>query len=87
MPSNKDPQTYADKRGNHYQVFHTALDGPAVYLDGLDVAPLLRAIRTGMTLREMLRAWQPHLELKSGLALAARLVAYGILVSSNRHGE
>src|SRR4051794_14448236 len=34
LPSNWDPQNSVDKRGNNYQVWHTALDGPAVDAQG-----------------------------------------------------
>jgi ABC-type transporter Mla subunit MlaD len=34
VPANVDPQTYVDPSGNHYQVFHTALGGPAVDAQG-----------------------------------------------------
>src|SRR3954466_3198952 len=34
VPSNKDPQTYVDKQGDHYQVFHSSLGGPAVDAHG-----------------------------------------------------
>src|SRR3954468_18333749 len=34
VPANVDPQTYVDKEGNHYQVFHSSLGGPAVDAQG-----------------------------------------------------
>src|SRR3954469_10988788 len=34
VPANVDPQKYVDPEGNHYQVFHTALGGPAVDAQG-----------------------------------------------------
>jgi hypothetical protein len=34
VPSNKDPQTYVDPEGAHYQVMHSALTGPAVDAQG-----------------------------------------------------
>jgi phospholipid/cholesterol/gamma-HCH transport system substrate-binding protein len=34
VPANVDPQTYVDPKGDHYQVFHTALGGPAVDAQG-----------------------------------------------------
>ena len=34
VPSNKDPQTYVDPEGAHYQTYHSALTGPAVDAQG-----------------------------------------------------
>jgi hypothetical protein len=34
VPANVDPQTYVDPSGDHYQVFHTSLGGPAVDAQG-----------------------------------------------------
>jgi virulence factor Mce-like protein len=34
VPANVDPQTYVDPAGDHYQVWHTALGGPAVDAQG-----------------------------------------------------
>jgi hypothetical protein len=34
VPANVDPQKYVDPEGSHYQVFHTALGGPAVDAQG-----------------------------------------------------
>jgi virulence factor Mce-like protein len=34
VPANVDPQTYVDKQGNHYQVFHSSLGGTAVDAHG-----------------------------------------------------
>lgn len=34
VPSNRDPQTYVDNAGDHYQTFHTSAYGPAVDAKG-----------------------------------------------------
>jgi hypothetical protein len=34
VPANVDPQTYVDPQGDHYQVWHTSLGGPAVDAHG-----------------------------------------------------
>jgi ABC-type transporter Mla subunit MlaD len=34
VPANVDPQTYVDPQGDHYQVWHTSLNGPAVDAQG-----------------------------------------------------
>jgi flavin-dependent dehydrogenase len=58
---------------------HPALDAPLAYLGGLEVAPLLRHVRPGMTPLQIARSWSARIPLKSSLAIASWLLDRGIL--------
>ena len=62
-------------------VRHPNLDGPAAYLGGRELAPLLRALPAGMTPYQLALSWSPRVPLESGLAIAGWLVSRGILVA------
>ncbi len=58
------------------------LGGPVAYLGAWELAPLLRGIRSGMTLRELVGAWRPLVPPTNGRAIAQWLVSRGLLVAS-----
>ena len=53
---------------------------PVAYLGDLEVAPLLRDVRIGMTPRELVRSWMPRVPPQQGLAIVQWLVTRGLLV-------
>jgi flavin-dependent dehydrogenase len=59
---------------------HPGLDAPVAYLGGWELAPLLGAVRAGMTPIELVQQWSPHVPAKTGLAIAGWLLGHGILV-------
>jgi flavin-dependent dehydrogenase len=65
---------------------HPALDGAVAYLNGWELAPLVRGWRAGITPREAALAWSDRMPLPSALAIAAWLSRHGILVPARgRH--
>lgn len=60
---------------------HPGLETPVAYLGGWELAPLLRAVRAGMTPIELVQRWSPRVPVKSGIAIAGWLLGHGILVS------
>ena len=58
---------------------HPGIDGPVAFLGGHELAPLLRALRPGMTSHQMAGAWAPRLPLGTGLSIARWLSARGVL--------
>jgi flavin-dependent dehydrogenase len=59
-----------------------SLGGPVAYLGDLELAPLLRCARSGMTPRELARSWMPWVPPQKGLGIAQWLVSRGVLVPS-----
>lgn len=57
-----------------------ALAAPVAYLGELELAPLLRCVRSGMTPRDLARSWMPRVPPWHGLAIAQWLVTRGLLV-------
>ncbi len=58
---------------------HPRLDGPVAYVGGLELAPLLRAVRPGMTARQLAHTWSRSAPVATGLAIARWLVDHGVL--------
>jgi len=55
------------------------LAAPVAYLGELELAPMLRCVRSGMTPRDLARSWMPRVPLRKGLAIVQWLVARGLL--------
>jgi len=62
-------------------VRHPSLAAPVAYLGEVELAPLLRCVRSGMTPRDLARSWMPRVPPRNGLAIAQWLVSRGLLVS------
>jgi len=52
----------------------------------VQLAPLLRQVRTGMTPFQNARAWPAQVPLPAGLAMAGWLLAKGVLVDHEARG-
>jgi 2-polyprenyl-6-methoxyphenol hydroxylase-like FAD-dependent oxidoreductase len=61
-------------------VRHPSLVVPVAYLEEVELAPLLRRVRSGMTPRELARSWMPRVPPRKGLAIAQWLVSRSLLV-------
>lgn len=57
-----------------------ALDGPVAYLGNLELAPLLRGMRSGMTPRQLVHSWAPRVPPPRGVEIARWLVSRRLLV-------
>lgn len=75
------PRLDADFVGVGPALHHPALDAPVAYLDGWELAPLLREVRAGMTPLQVVHAWSPRVPFESGIALVGWMLGRGILVS------
>ena len=65
---------------------HPGLVDPVAYLEGRELAPLLRHLPAGFTPLQIAQSWSSRMPLRTGLAIAGWLVKYGILVGSNDRG-
>lgn len=65
-------------------VRHPSLTSPVAFLGDVELAPLLRCVRGGMTSSELLRAWMPRVPPDQGLSIAHWLMARGLLVPHER---
>jgi hypothetical protein len=61
-------------------VRHPALASPVAFLGDVELAPLLRCVRSGMTPPELVRAWMPRVPPQRGSAIAQWLVSRDLLV-------
>lgn len=61
-------------------VRHPGLDGPVAFVGGVEVVPLLRHVRPGMTSLELARSWSRTVPLPLGLSISRWLVTRGLLV-------
>jgi len=61
-------------------VRHPSLTSPVAFLGDVELAPLLRCVRGGMTSPELLRSWMPRVPPEKGLSIAHWLMARGLLV-------
>jgi 2-polyprenyl-6-methoxyphenol hydroxylase-like FAD-dependent oxidoreductase len=59
-----------------------SLSGPVAYLGGLELAPLLRGVQSGMTPSQLTRSWRRWVPPRTGLAIAQWLFSRGLLVPS-----
>jgi flavin-dependent dehydrogenase len=64
-----------------------SLVSPVAYLGGLELAPLLRDVRKGMTSRELTRSWLPWVPPEKSLAIARWLFSRNLLVPSMARGR
>jgi hypothetical protein len=62
-------------------VRHPSLAAPVAYLGDVELAPLLRSMRSGMTPRDLARSWMPRVPPRNGLAIAQWLISHGLLIS------
>jgi flavin-dependent dehydrogenase len=62
-------------------VRHPGLASPVAFLGDVELAPLLRCVRRGMTPPELVRAWMPRVAPHQGSAIARWLVSRGLLVA------
>jgi flavin-dependent dehydrogenase len=56
------------------------VDKPVAFLGNVELAPLLRSMRRGMTPRELVRSWTPQVPPRTGMAIAQWLISHGLLV-------
>jgi flavin-dependent dehydrogenase len=61
-------------------VRHPSLAAPVAYKGEVELAPLLRCVRSGMTTRDLARSWMPRVPLRKGMAIAQWLVSRSLLV-------
>jgi flavin-dependent dehydrogenase len=61
-------------------VRHPSLSSPVAFLGEVELTPLLRRVRSGMTPPELVRAWMPRVPPREGSAIAHWLVSKGLLV-------
>ncbi|HYN79360.1 MAG TPA: NAD(P)/FAD-dependent oxidoreductase [Lamprocystis sp. (in: g-proteobacteria)] len=61
-------------------VRHPRLTSPVAFLGEVELAPLLRCVRRGMTPPDLVRAWMPRVPPQQGSAIAEWLVSRGLLV-------
>jgi hypothetical protein len=61
-------------------VCHLSLAAPVAYLGEVELAPLLRCVRSGMTTRDLARSWMPRVPPRTGMAIAQWLVSRSLLV-------
>ncbi|MFY9975226.1 MAG: hypothetical protein WAK53_13280, partial [Chromatiaceae bacterium] len=61
-----------------------SLTSPVAFLGDVELAPLLRCVRGGMTSPELLRSWMPRVPPDKGLPIAHWLMARGLLVPYER---
>lgn len=61
-------------------VRHPSLSSPVAFLGDVELVPLLRCVRGGMTSPELLRSWMPRVPPDKGLAIAHWLMERGLLV-------
>jgi len=65
-------------------VRHPSLTSPVAFLGDVELPPLLRGVRGGMTSPELLRSWMPRVPPDKGLSIAHWLMARGLLVPYER---
>jgi len=61
---------------------HPNLERPVVFVDGIEVAPLLDAILGECTAAEIVNLWLQHMEMQKSLDVLSWLISRGILKSS-----
>jgi hypothetical protein len=61
-------------------VRHPSLAAPVAYLGEVELALLLRCVRSGMTTRDLARSWMPRVPPRKGMAIAQWLVSRSLLV-------
>jgi flavin-dependent dehydrogenase len=59
---------------------HPSLSSPVAFLGDVELAPLLRCFRSGMTPPELVRAWTPRVPPREGSDIALWLLSRGLLV-------
>ena len=63
-------------------VRHPSMAAPVAYLGEVELAPLLRCVRSGMTSRDLVQSWMPRVSPRNGPAIARWLIARGLLIAS-----
>ena len=63
-----------------YALAHSGIERPLAFLGGIEVAPLLRRVRPGMTFSDLLREWSASVPEPAAKAIARFLVDRGVLV-------
>lgn len=61
-------------------VRHPGLASPVAFLGEVELAPLLRCVRRGMTAPDLVRSWTPRVPPQQGSAIAQWLVSRGLLI-------
>lgn len=61
-------------------ILHPGLDGPVSFLDGIEIAPLLRRLPRNMNGMQIARALAPEIPLQKGITLVAWLINKGIVL-------
>jgi flavin-dependent dehydrogenase len=67
---------------NARALVHPQLERPVVYLNNVEVSPLLETISQGETIAGILGAWSPHVSPREGFEIANWLYRAGILVDA-----
>jgi flavin-dependent dehydrogenase len=65
---------------------HPRLDEPVAFIGGCELAPLLRQLRAGMTIRDVAQCWSRQIAPRSALAIIGWLLETGVLMPA-RHGS
>jgi flavin-dependent dehydrogenase len=66
---------------------HPRLASPVVYLDGWELAPLVRRALPGRTPLQIAQSWSDQVPIQTGLAIVAWLFNKGLLVAPANQGE
>ena len=61
-------------------VRHPCLASPVAFVGEVELAPLLRCVRRGMTPPELVRSWMPRVPPQQGSAIAHWLISRGLLI-------
>jgi hypothetical protein len=65
-------------------VRHPSLTSPVAFVGDVELAPLLRCVRGGMTAPALVRAWMPRVPPVKGLSIAHWLITRGLLIPQAR---
>lgn len=66
---------------------HPGLASPLAYLNGCEVAPLVRQVAPGRTPLQIAQSWSNQIPVESGLAIVVWLFNHGILVGPANRGK
>jgi flavin-dependent dehydrogenase len=63
-----------------WALVHSGIERPVAFLGGIEVVPLLRGVRSGTTLSDLVRKWSAFVAEPAAAAMARFLVDRGVLV-------
>jgi hypothetical protein len=64
---------------------HPRLDEPVAFLGGHELAPLLGAMRPGMTAGDLVKSWSGRVALRPAVVIVGWMLERGVLVASPSH--